>query len=246
MHRLARLRPGALGLVALAGTACAGAARQSEPAVTVAPGSAPTGTRPATAPAAAGPSTSTASTASTARTDTTRKRYTAADVRFLQQMMQHHAQALTMSALAPTRARRPDVRLLAERIEISQRDEIALMRRWLESHGESVPSLAAGHESHGPGDHAAHAATMPGMLTGEELARLAAATGPAFDRLYLTLMIRHHEGALAMVSALSASPGAGQETEIFRLTSDIDAGQRAEIARMRSMLSATAPTTGAP
>jgi uncharacterized protein (DUF305 family) len=209
-------------LVALVGPSCATAPRQPAPVV-VASSPPPVATAAGPAPARA------------------RQGYTAADVLFMQQMMQHHAQALTMSALVPSRSQRGDVRSLAERIAISQRDEIAMMRRWLERRGEEVPTLAMDHQSHGAGDHTAHMASMPGMLTTAQLAQLGAATGPAFDRLFLTMMIQHHEGALVMVAALTASPGAGQETELFRLTSDIDAGQRAEIRRMRAMLDLSAP-----
>ena len=74
------------------------------------------------------------------------------------------------------------------------------------------------------------------MLTPEEMARLAAAKGPAFDKLFLEDMIRHHEGALVMVRELFATPGAGQESEIFTFASDIEADQRMEIARMVAML----------
>ncbi|HEV2149680.1 MAG TPA: DUF305 domain-containing protein [Longimicrobiaceae bacterium] len=160
--------------------------------------------------------------------------YTGADVRFMQGMIAHHAQALAMTALAPARSRREDVRLLAERIEVSQEDEIAAMRRWLEKRGEAVPGPDAHHGHHGSGGHA----LMPGMLTPEELARLAAVTGSAFDRLFLESMIRHHEGALVMVRELFASRGAGQEPEIFQFATEVDADQRVEIARMRAMLDA--------
>jgi uncharacterized protein (DUF305 family) len=145
-------------------------------------------------------------------------------------MITHHAQALGMTALVPARSARDDVRLLAQRIEVSQQGEIALMRRWLEAHGHDAPAADA-HSMHGAGGHAA----MPGMLTPEEMARLAAATGPEFDRLFLVFMIRHHEGALAMVAELFGTPGAAQETGVFRLASDVDADQRAEIARMRRL-----------
>jgi uncharacterized protein (DUF305 family) len=84
---------------------------------------------------------------------------------------------------------------------------------------------------------------MPGMLTDAELARLAAARGAEFDRLFLESMIRHHEGALVMVADYFKTPGAGQESEAYRLASDVDADQRAEIRRMRSLLPAPA---GAP
>lgn len=160
---------------------------------------------------------------------------TEADVRFMQGMIAHHAQALTMTGLVPTRSRSENIRLLTERIAVSQRDEIALMQRWLRDRGEEVPTPEAGHEHHmAGGDHA----LMPGMLTPQQLDRLAAATGAEFDRLFLEFMIRHHEGALAMVAELFASPGAGQESATFQLASEVDADQRMEIARMRQMQNA--------
>jgi uncharacterized protein (DUF305 family) len=155
-------------------------------------------------------------------------RPTGADVRFMQGMIGHHAQALEMAALLPSRSIREDMRLLARRIEVSQADEIAMMRRWLEARGQNVP---------GPHAHHAQGATlMPGMLTPEEMNRLAEAKGTAFDRLFLELMIKHHEGALIMVNDLFSSAGAGQESEIFAFASDVDADQRMEIDRMRGML----------
>jgi len=156
----------------------------------------------------------------------------AADVRFVRDMLAHHAQALVMTALVPARTSRRDIRLLAERIDVSQHDEIALMQRWLRRHGESdVTSEHAGHE---PGHSATPA--MPGMLSAAELDALRAAHGAEFDRLFLEGMIRHHEGALAMVATLLASRGGTSDTEIFRLAADIDADQRAEIQRMRALL----------
>ncbi len=172
-------------------------------------------------------------------------RYTAADVQFMQHMIVHHAQALEMAGLVPARTRTEAIRLLAQRIEISQRDEIALMRRWLEARGEAAPDPAA-HAHHAGGGGAGGAggadqAPMPGILSAADLARLAAARGPAFDRLFLELMIRHHEGALVMVKRLFGTPGAGQEAAVFRFASDVDTDQRAEIARMRSLLRSLPP-----
>jgi uncharacterized protein (DUF305 family) len=153
-------------------------------------------------------------------------RFTAADAKFMQGMISHHAQALEMTALLATRTTREDMRKLAGRIEASQADEIKMMQRWLQDRGQALPE-----------SHAHHAgALMPGMLTPDEMARLAAASGPEFDRLFLEGMIKHHGGALVMVHDLFSTPGAGQESEIFAFASDVDADQRMEIERMASML----------
>jgi uncharacterized protein (DUF305 family) len=153
---------------------------------------------------------------------------TAADVAFMQAMIGHHAQAVEMVALLLKRTTREDMRMLGLRIEVSQSDEIRMMQRWLEARGHPLPGPHAHHGDSGP--------AMPGMLTPAEMAALAAATGARFDRLFLEGMIRHHEGALAMVGTLFATPGAGQEAEIFSFASEVDADQRMEIARMRAML----------
>lgn len=162
-----------------------------------------------------------------------------ADVRFMQAMIAHHAQAVEMTELLTTRTRSEAMRDLGERISVSQADEIAMMRDWLHRRGAPVSSpegLRYGQAT-GADAHAHHAgAPMAGMLSADEMARLAAATGPAFDRLFLEYMIRHHQGALAMVKALFASPGAGQDTEIYAFASDVDADQRMEIARMAALL----------
>jgi uncharacterized protein (DUF305 family) len=155
-------------------------------------------------------------------------RFTPADVRFMQGMIGHHAQALEMTALVPSRTESGDIRKLALRIEVSQADEITMMQHWLDVRGQDVPGPHAMH---------AHGATlMPGMLTADEMARLADAKGVAFDRLFLTGMIKHHDGALIMVRDLFATPGAGQDTEMFAFASDVDADQRMEIDRMSMML----------
>jgi len=222
---------------------------------------------PATAPPpVAAPVTSApvpASLPTPAVRDTVRHGYTAADVRFMQQMIHHHAQAVRMSALVPARSSRADVRALAERIDASQQAEIEMMRHWLAERHELVPDpsmpravhdsiMGAMHDMHDMHDmagmHDAHAAPnapgahdtatilMPGMLTPAQMDALAAATGPTFDRLFLEGMIRHHEGALTMVATLLASPGAGEEAQIFGFASDVDSGQRAEIRRMQAIL----------
>ena len=163
--------------------------------------------------------------------------HTPADARFMQRMIVHHGQALVMSRLVDERTTNPDIRLLAQRIEISQVDEIELMKIWLEKRGEEVPALRPDHTPDPTATH--HHDGMAGMLTDEELARLAAATGSEFDRLFLSAMIRHHEGALVMVSDLFAAPGAVQEEEIFIFASHVEGDQRIEIARMNRLLLAT-------
>jgi uncharacterized protein (DUF305 family) len=154
-------------------------------------------------------------------------RFTPADVKFMQGMIGHHAQALEMTALLPSRTANPDMVLLAKRIDVSQNDEIKMMQTWLKDRGQELPGA---HAHHLPGG------LMPGMLTPAEMSRLAAAKGKEFDRLFLEGMIRHHDGALTMVKELFAQPGAGQESDIFAFASDVDADQRMEIVRMSALL----------
>ena len=146
----------------------------------------------------------------------------------MQRMIGHHAQAIEMVSLLQRRTTSDDMLKLAHRIELSQQDEIKMMEQWLTGRGEKLPDP---HAHHGPG-----AALMPGMLTREEMERLAAAQGPVFDRLFLEYMIKHHEGALIMVGELFATAGAGQEPDAFAFASDVDADQRMEIDRMVAML----------
>jgi uncharacterized protein (DUF305 family) len=167
-------------------------------------------------------------------------RHVAADVRFMQDMIAHHRQAVEMTMLVPARSQRPEIRALAQRIAVSQDDEILQMEGWLRARGESLPDAHA-HHGHGHGGHGQHgggARPMPGMLTDAQLRQLEAATGDAFDRLFLEYMIFHHEGALVMVAELFAAEGAGRETEIFMFASHVDSDQRIEIERMRRMLNA--------
>lgn len=159
-----------------------------------------------------------------------RPRYSEADVRFMHGMIPHHAQAIEMALLVPQHTENELIHLLARRIDISQRDEIRLMERWLETRGEALSGEEL-HQNHG-GDHT----LMPGMLTSKEMANLATATGSEFDRMFLEFMVRHHEGALIMVSELFSSVGGGQETEVHRFASDVDADQDMEIQRMMNIL----------
>lgn len=160
--------------------------------------------------------------------DLSRVRATAADVQFMQGMIGHHQQAIEMTGLLATRTSNDTMRKLGQRIEISQADEIRMMQRWLTVRGQAVPDV---HAMHMQG-----ATLMPGMLSPQEMDRLAAAKGSTFDRFFLEGMIKHHGGALTMVEELFSHGGAGQESEMFMFASDVDADQRAEIARMGALL----------
>ncbi len=153
--------------------------------------------------------------------------YTKADVRFMQGMIPHHAQALEMTDLVRRYASSTSVRQMALRMEISQRDELDLMEGWLKGHGEAVRMEP---------DAGGAMPLMPGMLTSEQMQRLTRARGGYFDRLFLQLMIQHHEGAIVMVRELFNTSGAAQESSIFQFASDVDSDQAMEIARMRRLL----------
>ncbi|MEP7118890.1 MAG: DUF305 domain-containing protein [Acidobacteriota bacterium] len=162
-----------------------------------------------------------------AATDLSKVQATPADVKFMQGMIGHHAQALEMTALIQSRTAREDMKKLGQRIAVSQADEINMMRTWLTRRGQEQPNE---HAHHMPGG------MMPGMLSDEQMAELAAAKGEQFDQLFLKGMIQHHEGALSMVDDLFKTPGAGQESDLNAFAADVDADQRMEINRMRAML----------
>ena len=161
--------------------------------------------------------------------------YTDADVEFMSGMIPHHAQAVVMAGWAPTHGARQDVAILCERIVVAQRDEIAMMREWLGDRGQEVPDATSTRHKMKM-DGAVHEMLMPGMLSDEEMAALDKARGAEFDRLFLTGMIKHHQGAIHMVDELFASYGAGQDETIFRFASDVYADQSTEIDRMEKML----------
>jgi uncharacterized protein (DUF305 family) len=208
-------------LLVMVAAACAGAARSG----TVAP-------RPAT-PAAAGINYD---SLFKARQDSARMRFSPAEVHFMTGMIGHHSQALVMSGLAPTHGANPTIQTLAARIINAQKDEIALMSDWLRDRGQAVPHVQIEGTTmtvHG----ADHAMNMPGMLTPEQIKQLDAARGAEFDRLFLTLMIQHHKGAVTMVHELFEK-GGGQDDLAFKMASDIQVDQITEIARMEKMLAA--------
>jgi len=198
---------------------CSGAA-----ACKTAGGGSSTGTK-ILQPGAPGQDTKTINTAQA--TDLSKVGATAADIKFMQGMIGHHAQAVEMVDLLNQNTTNPNMRKLGLRIKVSQDDEMNMMRRWLADHGAAIPGP---HSHHEPGGF------MPGMLTSEEMTALANAKGVEFDRLFLQGMIKHHGGAITMVEELFNSPGAAQEGGIFAFASDVNADQRMEIDRMGAML----------
>lgn len=181
-----------------------------------------------------------------ARVDSSRMSFTEADVKFMTGMIAHHAQALIMSRLAPENGARSQVQILASRIINAQKDEIASMQQWLRDRNQPVPEvhidglhlmihgLEGGHQH----DHT----NMAGMLSPEQLRELSNAKGTEFDRLFLTYMIQHHQGAVTMVEELIATDGAAQDEEAFRLSADIRVDQVTEIERMKLMLNKLSDT----
>ena len=160
-----------------------------------------------------------------------------ADTQFMQNMIMHHAQAVEMTALIESHTTNKDLRLLGARISHSQSDEINFMKRWLAARGEPLsqpmPDMPGMDKSM---DMSQHQMLMPGMLTAKQMDALKKAKGEEFDRLFLTGMIQHHNGALIMVKDLFDTAGAGQDAELFNFTTDVDSGQRAEIRIMQTML----------
>ncbi len=151
--------------------------------------------------------------------------YTAADVHFMQGMIAHHGQAIHMSRLAAERGANPRLLRFANKIDQSQEAEIRLMQEWLRANNQVAPAADSWRTM-----------SMPGMLTAEQLAQLTAAKGTDFDKQFLTLMIKHHEGALKMVADLLATPRAAQDVDVSVLANDVEITQSAEIAMMYQML----------
>ncbi|MEU7883906.1 DUF305 domain-containing protein [Microbispora bryophytorum] len=154
----------------------------------------------------------------------------AADVRFAEEMIPHHRQALEMAGLAAARTGDPLVTAVADRVVDGQRPEIAVMESWLRSLGRTPPPA----HDHSTGDHSTgdHGMSGYGMASEEELTRLRTARGRAFDTLFLMLMIRHHEGAVGM-AALELRRG--RDRAMRAMAQDVMSGQQIEIARMRGI-----------
>ena len=179
-----------------------------------------------------------------------RTTFTPADVGFMQHMIVHHAQAVEMVALLDARGSDRRVKLLGRRIALSQEAEMALMRGWLQDRGQPLEMPGMGHAgmdhshmshagmNHGDMSHAADpddTPVMAGMLTPRQMRTLAAASGTEFDRLFLSGMIQHHQGAIDMVGALMETPDAAQDTFLSDFTNSVVADQSTEILRMQSL-----------
>jgi uncharacterized protein (DUF305 family) len=158
--------------------------------------------------------------------------YSPADVTFMQNMIVHHRQAVEMSALVGDRTNREELVALAGRIDASQADEMNFMAKWLSDRGESSQMAKMDHSAHAGHDMK----SMMGMASPEDMQRLAAAKGGDFDRLFLELMIKHHDGAVKMVKDLLEQPGSVYDPVMFEFTSDVDTDQTAEIERMNALL----------
>lgn len=153
--------------------------------------------------------------------------FTEADVRFMQGMIAHHAQAIYMSRMAAGHGANPHLLKFANKIDQSQIAEIRLMQEWLRHNGQSAPDTSSWRTMQ-----------MPGMLTAGQLKQLDASKGTEFDRQFLTLMIQHHNGALRMVSDLFAAPLAAQDVDVSVFANDVQTVQTAEIGAMQQMLAA--------
>ncbi len=156
--------------------------------------------------------------------------FTAADVAFMQMMIVHHQQAVTMATLAPSRTNNPQVLTVASRITASQKDEMQFMRDWLTQRGAAIAMPAMDH-----GAMAGMAPAMKGMATPAQMVALAAAKGTAFDRQFLELMIAHHRGAVDMVDTLLRQPGAAFDPVLYQFATDVTNEQTAEIKRMDTL-----------
>jgi len=157
--------------------------------------------------------------------------YNATDIGFAQGMIPHHAQAIEMADLALTNTKNSDVLALANKIKAAQSPEIVKLSGWLRDWGQTVPSTASGsmdHDMSGMGGM-----MMDGMMSQADMDRLETSTGTEFDRLWIELMIQHHEGAVKMSKTEVAG---GKNPDAIALAQAIISSQQAEITTMESLL----------
>ena len=175
-----------------------------------------------------------------ARVDSIRRPYTAADIEFMSGMISHHAQAVEMAKWAESHGASKSVQIYCGRVAMAQTAEIGLMQAWLRDRNQPVPDAdPKGMTMVMNGQKMLM--MMPGMLTEEQMKMLDNARGVAWDRLFLTFMIQHHQGAISMVEKLFNTDGAGQDEIVFKFANDVQADQSTEIDRMKLMLEAMAP-----
>ncbi|RIV86767.1 DUF305 domain-containing protein [Aurantiacibacter zhengii] len=160
-------------------------------------------------------------------TDLARNGYSPADVAFMQGMIVHHQQAVDMSALVEERTNTPEILAVSGRITASQADEMKFMRDWLSNRSEPLDMAGMGHAGH---------SGMAGMATPEQMQALADARGTAFDRQFLEMMVRHHQGAVTMVRELLDQRGTAADPLMYDFTSEVVNDQNAEIERMNAVL----------
>jgi len=151
--------------------------------------------------------------------------FTKDDTVFMNHMIVHHEQALTLSRLAPNRTNTEEILDLAGRIDVSQEDEISFMQGWLEERNIEVHTHMSMHHM-----------KMMGMASDQDIAKLSNSKGMEFDELFLRLMIAHHEGALDMVKELKRQPGSAYDPLMFEFVSDLSNDQGVEIERMNTLL----------
>ena len=151
--------------------------------------------------------------------------FTKDDTVFMNHMIVHHEQALTLSRLAPNRTNTQEILDLAGRIDVSQEDEISFMQGWLEERNIEVHAHMSMHHM-----------KMMGMASDQDIAKLSSSKGMEFDELFLRLMIAHHEGALDMVKELKRQPGSAYDPLLFEFVSDLSNDQGVEIERMNTLL----------
>jgi len=158
-------------------------------------------------------------------------KYNATDIGFAQGMIPHHAQAIEMADLALTNTKNPDVLALANKIKAAQSPEIVKLSGWLRDWGQTVPSTASGSMDHDMSG--ASGMMMDGMMSKADMDRLETSTGAKFDRLWIELMIQHHEGAVKMSKTEVAG---GKNPDAIALAQAIISSQQAEITTMESLL----------
>ena len=171
---------------------------------------------------------------SAAAAQDTNEQHNDADVTFAQAMIPHDAQALSIADVALQKAESADVRALAEQIQAAQVPEIETMTTWLTNWGEEVSATSRDHGAE-HGGASGMSGDMPGMMTDEEMAQLEGSSGAAFDRMFLEMMIRHHQGAIEM-AATEQADGQNADAVALALAQEIEASQAQEVTEMQTLL----------